>query len=426
VKFHNGDEVTSADVKFSLERFTSQKSRSGSAQVLRSTIDHIDTPDPYTVSVTTKDVNVRFIYSVSTLETGEGAVMPKKYIEEKGEEYFAKHPVGAGPWKFVKYEPASTLELEAVEGHYRNTPAFEKLVIKLVPEETTRVAMLKRGEADIADISVDRVNEVKSAGLDVREVSLGSQPALLFSGTWMNTGQPTMDLRVRQALAYAINREEIAKQFFQGYATPAIRFKMFPVSFGWNPEWKPIPYDPNKAKALLAEAGYPDRFKDPVINMFSYKQPGAEWLPKYVEIISGYWEAVGVKTKITPMEFGAFRPMYLAKPPDPKIVGGVWFFNVPTGFETISAIEPFYSSTGSVGLLRDPEWDALAAKAAKELDEGKRVELVRQMVDRAHEQRVDILTVSVMRLYAVGNNVGPWTVFGMGQLGKLYETVKHK
>src|SRR5690606_17934826 len=100
-------------------------------------------------------------------------------------------------------------------------------------------------------------------------------PVIAFKATWLDTGQPTQDIRVRQALSLAINREELANTLFKGHATPGGRIWMAPYSWGWDPNWGVDPYDPDKAKALLAEAGYPSKFKEPTITVWSHKQPGS-------------------------------------------------------------------------------------------------------------------------------------------------------
>lgn len=420
VKFHNGDEMTSADLKFSLERFLSPKSRSPWTPVWRNIVDRIDNPDPYTLVVNTKAVDTTFVAGL----TG-WLVMPKKYFEEKGEENFNKNPIATGPWKFVKHAPGSSVEYEAVQGHWRVTPAFQNLIVKLVPEESTRMAMLKRGEADIIEISLDAVDEIKSAGFDLRFGAYATQPRALLPGTWMNPGQPTNDIRVRQALSFAINREEMAKTFFKGLATPAARWATSTYSWAWDPSWKHDPYDPQKAKQLLADAGYPNKFSDPVITTYAVRQAGSGWLAQWMEIVSGYWEAVGVKTKITPIDNAALRSMTATRPPDPRVVGSAFSNTVVASYNTVGILWNGYGSTGIYALSSDPEWDVLYRKILTELDEGKRIQNFREAQNRGHDSYVDISTVDVKTVYAVGNKVGEWRSTAAG-LAAAYEGVQHK
>ncbi len=419
IKFHNGDEMTSADVKFSIERLISEKAKAAATPTVRAVIGSIATPDDYTVVITTKDVTT----TLMDLLAGGIVVTPKKYIEANGDAYFADHPVGTGPWKFISHTPGSSVELEAVANHWRITPAFQKLTIKLVPEETTRLAMLKRGEVDIAEISIDSTDQLKADGFETRSPVQESQPVEYLGGTWVGTDMPAQDLRVRQAMSLAINREELAKTFFKGYATPAVRVKMGPSSYGWDPSWQPDPYDPVKAKQLLAEAGYPGKFKEATITLWSHQL--LSYMPQFVQIISGYWEAVGIKTKITPIDFAAMRVMYLAKPPDPKIVGTAYPFGEGSQGNPLMSILNAYGSKGVNSNLNDPAWDDLYNKVLAERDPDKKLQLTRQLMNDGYNHYSIITTVNVKTLYAVGKRIGEWKIL-TGALGSMYEGIQPK
>ena len=421
IKFHNGEELTSVDVKFSLERLLSPKSRTSITPVLRPVIDKVDTPDPSTVTITTKEVTA----ILPELFTGGFVVMPKKYIEEKGEAYFAANPVGTGPWKFVKFEPSTSLELEAVANHWRIAPAFQKLLIKLVPEESTRMAMLKRGEVDIIDASPDVTDELKGAGLGIRTVNSVSGPILYVAGTYLDTGLPTQNIKVREALSLAVDREDIAKNFFKGYAKPAARVKMAPYSAAWDPSWRPEPYDPDKARRLLSEAGYPAKFKDPVVKLWAYQVPGASWMPQFIQIIAGYWEAIGVKTEIAPIEFGAMRAMYRARPIDPKLPGSAYPFNERAQPFPLMSIINAYGSKGINALLKDSAWDDLYMKVLAERDDNKRVQLTRQLMNLGYSHYATVVSVNVEQLYGVSKKVGEWRAL-VPYIGQAYEGMQHK
>jgi peptide/nickel transport system substrate-binding protein len=421
IKFHNGDEFTSSDAKFSLERLISPKSRASVASILRPVVDRIEAPDPGTLLIATKEVTA----NLPELLTGGFVVMPKKYIEEKGEAYFAEHPVGTGAWKFVQREAGTALELEAVPRHWRITPAFQKLVIKLVPEQSTRLAMLKRGEVDVVDISPDATEEVQAAGFQTRALNDVIQPVLYVAGTYLQTGLPTQDPKVRQALSLALDREELAKSFFKGHAKPAVRVKMGPHSQEWDPSWKPDPYDPRKAAQLLAEAGYPAKFKDPVVNLWSFQAPGASWMPQLIQIVAGYWEAVGVKTKITPIDFGAMRALYRARPIDPKLPGSVYPFPERAQPFPLMSIANAFASTGINSLLRDQAWDDLYVKVLGERNDKERLKLTRQLMNQAYNHFACIPVVNVEQLYAVGSRVGQWQAL-VPYLGQAYEAIQHR
>src|SRR5437762_286302 len=145
VKFHNGDPVGAEDVKFSLERY-----KGGGASTLKARIAGIDVVDPLRVRIRMKQPWPDFMTFYGTPATGAGWIVPKKYVEKVGDDGFKKAPVGAGPYRFVSFTPGVELVLEAYEQYWRKTPSVKRLVFKAVPDESTRLAMLKRGEVDVA------------------------------------------------------------------------------------------------------------------------------------------------------------------------------------------------------------------------------------------------------------------------------------
>src|SRR2546426_510207 len=167
-RFHNGDPVTAHDVKFSLERVMSPESISSGAAALRRAVDRIEVVDDLTVRVYTKGVIPQFAASLSRAVFMEGSVMPKKYIETVGAKGFRDKPIGSGPWKFVQSIPGDKIEYEAVTyPHWRGTPQFKRLTLLLVPEQSTRLAMVRTGEAAIASIGPEAVKEARAGGGEV-------------------------------------------------------------------------------------------------------------------------------------------------------------------------------------------------------------------------------------------------------------------
>ena len=251
IKFHNGDDLTAADVKFSFERTMEEGSMSPWAPEYTKMITKVEAPDDYTAEIYTNSVNYMFYTSLWGCP-----IVPKNYIETNGDEYFNEHPIGSGPWKFVKLTSGVSVEFEAVPNHWRITPSWGTLLCELVPEQSTRVAKLKRGEVDIADVNLDQAVQVRDQGFGLRTLGRPTSPVIAMLGTWATDG-PTSDIRVRQALSMAINRQEIADTFFNGLAIPGGVVWTAPVSWGYDPTWVDGPwfkYDPDQAKALLASA----------------------------------------------------------------------------------------------------------------------------------------------------------------------------
>src|SRR5437899_3756573 len=218
VKFHTGEEATSEDVKFSLQRAIGKRSTTGYAGPLRTLIVDIETPAPDRVVIVTKDPTLIIPTYLSRSLSTEGMILPKKYLEAAGDDAFAQKPVGSGPYKFVEQVTGSHIKLAAVDNHWRiGVPRFKTVTFKLVPTETTRLALLRRGEVDIADVSRDRVKELERESFPIH---FRREEAIL-TAWWIlpRDGQPTKDKRVREALNLAIDRNEIAQSILDRKST---------------------------------------------------------------------------------------------------------------------------------------------------------------------------------------------------------------
>ncbi len=145
VTFHNGDPVTADDVKFSFERY-----RGAAAKLLKDRVAAVEIVDPHKMRFRLKKPWLDFMTFFATPATGAAWIVPKKYVEKVGEDGFKKAPVGAGPYRFVSFKPGVELVLEAYEGYWRKAPAVKRLVFHVIPDESTRLAALKRGEVDMS------------------------------------------------------------------------------------------------------------------------------------------------------------------------------------------------------------------------------------------------------------------------------------
>ena len=194
-----------------------------------------------------------------TLATGAGWIVPKKYVEKVGDDGFKKHPIGLGPYKFVSHPPGVELVMEAFEGYWRKMPSVKRLVFKVVPEPTTRAAMLKRGEVDVAYmLDAPQASELQKDPTLRLAFSGGIGIATMdFLDMW-DPKSPWADRRVRLAANYAIDRRTISEMETLGASKPT--GSIIPRTFEFALPIEPYPYDPAKAKQLLAEAGYPNGF----------------------------------------------------------------------------------------------------------------------------------------------------------------------
>src|SRR5256884_6589772 len=291
-KFHNGDPVTAEDVKFSLERY-----RGASGKSLKENVAAVDTPDPGRVRIRLKQPWPDFMTFYSTA-TGAGWIVPKKYVEKVGDEGYKKMPVGAGPYRFVSFTPGVELVLEAFDHYWRKTPSVKHLVFKVIPDESTRLAALKRGEVDVVySIRGELAEELQ------RTPGLTLKPAVIQAPQWVNVldqwdpKSPWHDRRVRLAANYAIDRRAVNAGITLRPSAPPYSIIPSTFEFFWQPP--PYPYDPARAKGLLAEAGYPNGFDAGEYYCdISYAN--------VQEAILNYLQNVGIRAKLRPVERAAF------------------------------------------------------------------------------------------------------------------------
>src|SRR5438034_2449891 len=212
VKFHNGEPVTAEDVKFSFERY-----RGTAAGSFKAGIAAMEVVDAQRIRFRFKQPWPDFMTFYATPATGAAWIVPKKYTERVGDEGFKKAPVGAGPYRFVSFNPGIELVVEAYEGFWRKTPAVKRLVFKSVPDEATRLAMLKRAEADVAySIRGPNAEEVKRpAGLTLKATFPTFTEWIVFTEQW-DPKSPWSDKRVRLAANLAIDRKAINEAEYLG------------------------------------------------------------------------------------------------------------------------------------------------------------------------------------------------------------------
>ena len=276
-KFHNGETVTADDVKFSFERY-----RGASYKLIKDQVAAIEVPDARRVRFQLKKPWPDFLTFYSTA-SGAGWVVPREYVEKVGDDGFRKHPIGAGPYKFVSFSPGDQLVLEAVEGYWRKPPAVKRLVMKVIPDESTRLAALKGGEVDIAySIRGELAEELQRLpGLDIKSIVLQGPNWIYFPEQW-DPQSPWHDLRVRQAANLAIDREGMSKALFLGKCK--ITNSIIPDSFEYY--WQPpaAVYDPVKAREIIGRGGFSQRFRFRIVLLRQlvreYRRSGGEQFPR--------------------------------------------------------------------------------------------------------------------------------------------------
>jgi peptide/nickel transport system substrate-binding protein len=388
MRFHDGEPVTAADVKFSFERY-----RGISAPLLKERVAAIETPDARHIRFRLTRPWPDFMSFYGTLATGAGWVVPKAYVERVGEDGFKRAPVGAGPYRFVAFTPGVELILEATEGYWRRTPSVKRLVFKSIPDETTRLAALKRGEVDLAyALGGELAEEVRrTPGLTLRPTPFASTHWLLFADQW-DPNSPWHDPRVRRAAIYAVDRQAINEARYLGFSKITESIIPSGFEFYWQPPVRP--FDPAKARQLLAEAGYPQGF-----------DAGDLWCDAATsvnaEAIITYLQAVGIKAKLRPLERAGFLKAYQEKTLRNLIysLSGV-FGNAAT------RLEVFTASGGLYAYGAYPAIDALFREQATELDRQQREALLHRIQQLIYEKAMYLPLWQIAALTGYGPRVG--------------------
>jgi peptide/nickel transport system substrate-binding protein len=384
-KFHNGDPVTTADVKFSFERY-----KGTAHEMMKDRVSAIEIADARHVRFQLKEPWPDFLTFYATT-TGAGWIVPKNHIAKVGEEAFKKAPVGAGPYKFVSFKPGLELVLEAFEPYWRRSPSVKKLIFKVIPEETTRLAALKRGEVDIAySIRGELAEDLRrTPGLTLKPAVVQGVFCLYFPDQW-DPKSPWHDQRVRQAASLAIDRKTSNDALTLGYAlvtgNPIVPDH---YEFFWKP---PAPvYDPEAARKLLAEAGHPGGFDAGEYYCdSSYANIGEAVLDNLL--------AVGIRSKLRPIERAAFIKGYNEKKFKNLIQAGPGAFG-----NAATRIEQYLVKGGVSAYGNYPDIDALYQQQASELDRPKR-EAILHKIQQIMVERV--IYAPIWQLAFI-NGIGP-------------------
>ena len=360
-KFHNGDPVTAEDVKFTFERY-----KGASARLLKEKVKEVQVVAPNRVRFVLKEAWPDFIAFYGTSATGASWIVPKKYIEKVGEEAYKKAPIGAGPFKFVSFQPGIELVLDAFPDYWRKPPQVKRIIMKSIPDESTRAAAVKTGEVDIAYLFVGAAAEDLKRSPNVKITA-----PLLYGVYWLDfldqwdPKSPWHDKRVRQAASLVIDRNAINQAEMLGYGKPAGAF--VPPEFDFALKVEPPALDVKRAKQLMTEAGYANGFDAGDLTP----------LPPYTslaETVGGYLQGIGIRTRVRTMERATFMTNWHEKKIKGLLIGATGAAgNAP------ARLEPFFTKGGLYAYGSLPEIDDLFQQQAKELDRKKREATLHQI-----------------------------------------------
>lgn len=372
VKFHNGEEMKASDVKFSFIR--ASKSAPIAHIMGDIDVDSFKMPDDYTISFKIKTASTGFLSSL--VHTG-GTILSEKAVTAAGDKY-AMNPVGTGPFKFISWTKGDKVELERFNDFHGDKPKFSKMTLRVIPEPTNRAIELESGGVDIAyEISTNDIKRVQdNEKLQILRVVDNSTQYLGFN----NKKKPFDDLKVRQAISYAIDTTSVVNTVWRGVGKVAVGPIGPNVRYS-DKTLKTHEYNVEKAKALLKEAGLPNGFKTTIWT--NEKKERVDM----ATIMQSQLKEVGIDVEIKVLEWGAYLDGLAKAQQDMFIVG--WTCQTPDPDMAVYA--PFHSSKmgsgGNYAYFNDPKADELIMKGRtmKDSDERKTVyeQLQKEIVEQA-------------------------------------------
>lgn len=371
VKFHNGDVMTAEDVAFSMQRMLDPETKSTRRPYFATIVDAVETPAEDKVIFKLKKPDGAFLNKMAAFLY----VLPKKYIVGLGSPAaFSASPVGTGPYRFEKQQIGQTLDLVRFEQFWGEKPAIQRLHFRLIPEDSSRVNALLTGEVDFIDAVPPRDSKRLKAtkGLTVVDAPVASP---LHIRLYANRPElPIHDVRVRQALNYAINKQAIIDSVLHGVGEPMASYISKYYPYGNDETLKPYPYDPGKAKQLLKEAGYQNGFKT---SLYSY--PG---MPKELpEVLAAFWQQIGIQTEIKPLAYSAWSRLNNTHQTDPMTV--MQFANAM--YDPAHPVNGAFIKAGTWSDYYNPEVERLFAEAEGVTDPVKRGQLFKGIDRIIHE-----------------------------------------
>jgi peptide/nickel transport system substrate-binding protein len=376
VKFTNGEEFNAESAKFSLERVKDPKLRASSNF---KPIESVEIVDPYTIRVHTNKPWPTFL---TVMTFAQAAMYPPKAYKDKQPADISRQPIGTGPYKFVRWAKDEEIVLEANDGWWRGAPKIKTVLFRPIPDDAVRVAALQNGEIDVAvNIPPHLANPIANhpklfltTAPSIRTIQLMFQTHNFDEKTHMATGVydgPTKDKRVRQAIQYALDVDEIVKGVLDGKAM-RMATMLTPLHFGYDASLKPIKQDLAKVKKLLADAGYPNGVE------ITLNGPQGRYVrdKEVAEAAAGQLNKAGIKTTVKTYEFVNYLNNLTYKHKG----GPVWL--IGWGTPTIDAetvYNPLFHNGSNLGTYFNPDLDGLMDAAQKEMDEKKRLALYHQI-----------------------------------------------
>ena len=382
--------------------------------------EEVKAVDDYTVVFRMKSPAATMPYAAS--RSADLRIVSKAQWDKEGIEGFDKRPAGTGSYRYVNRQLGQSISFERVENHWRGEqPAFKELEIRIAREDSTRLAMLLTGEAHVVDLPRELQAEAINRGMKILSSSLPSEwLSVYFGGQYHIPGDPKFkaevpwtDRRVRQAMNMAVNRNELMDNLFKDKGSPMYVSGFAPYLEGWNPEWAKrfdqlYGYNPTKAKELLKAAGYPP--KTVQVKLLQYTEPGEAELPQVAEAVASYFNEVGIKATLEPIDVAKVSSMGRAK----EMTCCIWP-NIIGLRPTEEWIRTAHYSKTNGHLFEDEFLEKKYAEFSNTVDPKERERVAREIGDHLFEEFSTIPLLSIYSEVAVNPKVvADWTYPGPG------------
>jgi len=379
VKFHNGNTFNADDVVYSFDRIKNWNKSGFKGKV--SMIDKVEKVDDYTVKFTTKKAFPVFLRKLTYVN-----ILDKETVEGKSDEWIGLNPIGTGPYTFVLWRKGDQVKLKANPDYWAGKAAYDDVILRVLSNDATRTAAILSGEVDIINRvpgvdfnrikSNDKLNTFIKPGLRLIYLQMDQFREKTPYAKTPDGKNPFLDVRVRQALYYGINEDAIVKYIMKGFAKPAAQFHP-DVVVGYDPSIKRVPYDPAKAKKLLAEAGYPDGFE------VRLDAPNNRYIndEQIAQAIASSLAKIGIKVKVSAMPKSSFFPKTARQDTSFFLIG--WASSDGDGSSMLDGV--VHSKDDAKGYGRynngkysNPEVDRLIEESDANMDPKSRVEQMRE------------------------------------------------
>jgi peptide/nickel transport system substrate-binding protein len=402
IKFHNGEDFSAESVQVSVARMLDPGLNSG-VRTRFTSIQDVKVIDPYTVQLVLSRPDPSLLDSLSN----QMAMLPPKYTRDAGSAGISQQPIGTGPYKFIEWKRDDHLSVEANDGYWdgspKGKPRARTVVFRPVPSAATRLADLRAGQADIvAYVTADQAKQL-SAPLRLEKADVPGYQYVFFNTKLPDT--PLQDKRVRQALNLAVDRKAIADQLLGGFVQPLTQ-AVGPLTPGYDASLTGFPYDPQRARALLGEAGQANGFSLTL-------DVTADGPSDVVQAIGSQLGAVGVQVNIQTLDVGAFNDRWTAHNLD-----GLFFVRW-NNFADPGTLALLAGCDGFLSFFCSPSADGFLRQGESTLDQAVRGRAYHQALQALDDDPFAIYLSTLSVLYGVSGRVPDWKP---GSSGYLYAT----